>query len=362
MRAVRTRLYIRPLDGEARWLAIEGSRFVEDDGFGELIDTGRFWAIPGLADCHAHLAGDTRADLGRPGRLDQVRVRAFSQLAAGVFVVLDKGWSDDVVMSLLDDPLEGRPYLRVAGRRIIATAGGYYPGFCQEVDPAELPAAVAAAASPGGWVKIIGDWPRPGRGAVANFPEEALAAAVAAAHRAGVKVAVHSFAPDVPGAAVRAGVDSVEHGLYMTPADLAVLGGYGGAWVPTIACVRSVLDSLAPGSSGATLLGAGLEQLRRVLPMAGAAGATVLAGTDLALPHGGVAEEARLLSEWGLGDEAAFQAVTSNAYRYLEIEHSFVPGALADVVFVEADPRSDITTLGHPAAVVRAGRVLRGPL
>lgn len=357
---MRTRLYVRPLDGEAKWLAIEGTRFVDDDGSGEVLDTSRYWAIPGLADCHAHLAGDTRADLGRPANLDKARVRAFAQLAAGVFVVMDKGWSDAVVLSILDDPLDTRPYLWVAGRRIITSPGGYYPGFCEEVDPADLAATVAAAVSPGGWVKLIGDWPRPGRGAVANFPEEALAAAVDAAHRGGVKVAVHTFAPDVPGAAVRAGVDSVEHGLFMTPTDLKVLGGYGGAWVPTVACARSVLDSFAPGSSGAALFGAGLEQLRQVLPMAAAAGVTVLAGTDLALPHGAVAEEARLLSEFGLGDLGALEAVTTNAYRYLGIEHSFGPGAVAHAVFVDADPRVDIATLHHPALVVWAGRVLGG--
>ncbi len=287
-----------------------------------------------------------------------VRTRAFACVKGGVFLGLEKGWCDEVVLSILDDPREVRPDLQAAGR-MITTTGGYYPGFGNEVDDAELAAAVGAAARrSGGWVKIVGDWPRKGRGALANFSEDALRAAVAVAHEGGARVAVHTMARDVPSMAVRAGVDSIEHGLFLTEDDLEMLGSRGGAWVPTVVNVEAVIDQIGVDSSGGRLLTEGLDRVRQLLPGAGAAGVSVLAGSDLSVPHGRIGEEVVRLVQFGLDPAEAMDAASKNAYRYAGVETGFRPGLPADLVSFAADPRDEIETLLAPVLVIRNGLVL----
>lgn len=352
-------LSITPAFGEGTTvrLGIEEGRWVSDSGVGgRHLDLGRLFALPGLADCHAHLAADSLSDVDAGGQMPAIRRRAAAQLNAGVFLVIDKGWRDETVLRLLADPPAGRPHLQGAGR-IITGDQGYFPGFAVETDGAGLADAVARSNPAGGWVKLIGDWPHKGRGPVVNFSEESLAAACAVAHAAGVRVAIHTMAPDTPGMAVRAGVDSIEHGLYLTEEDIGLLGARGGAWVPTIANTEDVIRSLGAGSSGARVLGTGLARVEETIAMAADAGVAVLAGTDLGLAHGEVAREAVRLHRYGLSTNWAVEAVGPSAYRYLDIP-VLTPGASADVLFFDHDPRLDVTVLLRPVAGVRAGRVV----
>lgn len=310
----------------------------------------------GMADCHAHLCADSHDETEQPGDLDLARQRAFTQLEHGVFLVVDKGWRDETVITLMNDPPDRRPDLEAAGR-VISGSHGYFPGFAVETDDAGLVAAVQAANKLGGWVKLVGDWPQRGRGPVINFREESLAAAVNVAHAAGARVAVHTMAPDTPGMAVRAGVDSIEHGLYLSETDLAALGARGGAWVPTIVNTEDVMASLAPGSSGVRILGTGLENVRRLLPQAADMGVQVMCGTDLGLAHGQVAVEAVRMTEYGLPAAAAVAAAGPNAYGYLG--KSFLSaGAAADILLFERNPLEEPCSLSHPVAGMRAGWVV----
>ncbi|MGH8929042.1 MAG: amidohydrolase family protein [Acidimicrobiia bacterium] len=320
------------------------------------IDLRRFFVLAGLADCHAHLSADSLTEVERGGEMDGIRRRAFAQLSRGVFLVVDKGWRDDVVLLLLDEPPKTRPHLRAAGR-IITGAGGYFPGFAVETDENGLVDAIKQSDISGGWIKVIGDWPQKGRGPVISFGEEALAQACRLAHAAGARIAIHTMAPETPGIAVRAGVDSIEHGLYLTGQDLEALGARGGAWVPTIGNTQSVLASLGSGSSGARILGAGLVNVQRLLPGATEAGVVVLAGTDLGIPHGEVAREAELLNGFGLSGARSVDAVGPAAYRYLGIPF-LTPGASADLVLFDEDPYRDVAVLRRPVAAMRAGTVV----
>ncbi|MGH8874270.1 MAG: amidohydrolase family protein [Acidimicrobiia bacterium] len=360
---MRALLTIRPLAGEPFPLVVEEDRFVAPDGpIDRELDTGSWYALPGLADCHAHLAAsdlDGMLSAERPDPPGVARRHAWAQVEGGVLLVADKGSRDDLALQVLEAPPHGRPELQMAGR-VIASPGGYYPGFADEVDEEGLAAALGRAAGLASWVKLIGDWPRRGVGTVPNFSEEGLAAAVRVAHATGRRVAIHAAARDTPGMAVRAGVDSIEHGLFLTGDDLAALGARGGAWVPTIANMERVRDMLGVDSSGGRLIAEGLENVRELLGGAPAAGAAVLAGSDLCLPHGKVAREASKLVEYGLSPERALEAVTTAAYHYLGVGYGFRPGLPADAVFVEGDPREDVTRLESPAMVMRLGRVVAG--
>jgi imidazolonepropionase-like amidohydrolase len=360
---MRTLITIREPGGRPTPLVVEGDAFTNpDDGpIDEEVSTEQLYALPGLADCHAHVGMDS---IGQGGSLTDDDIRsnciknAWMQVEGGVLLIADKGSSSDVSLEILAAPPATRPALQMAGR-MIAPPGGYYPDYGCEVDEAGLAEAVRASATgPASWVKIIGDWPRRGVGPQANYGEAALRAAVDVAHAAGRRVAVHTMAPAGIRPAVDAGVDSIEHGLFLSVDDLPRLAGHNAAWVPTILGAESIIGFLGADSSGRKLLAQGVGNVRELLPEAERLGVTVLAGTDLAVPHGKVALEAIRLHELGLSRLAALHAVTRAAYDYLGVEHNFAPGATADAVFVRDDPRENLETLLDPVVIIRSGRIV----
>lgn len=340
-------------------LAIDGARFVDADSveINDEIATGGLFALPGLADCHTHLAQNSINDIDvTAGAIEENIVQnAWAQLEGGVLLCLDKGSRDDVSLRILEAPPERRPELQMAPR-IIAAPGGYYQGFAVEVDDEGLADAVAAAAGPHGWIKIVGDWPRRGEGPRANFTETALRKAVGIAHDAGCRVAIHTMAPQAASIAVASGVDSIEHGLFMTEADIEALATRRGAWVPTIERVLTLITFLGRDSSGGKLLSAGLDNVRSLLPFATGLGVAVLAGSDLAVPHGRVAAEVLRLIEYGASVADAVSAASAAAYNYAGVDRGLTPGHRADAVFYAADPMDRPETLLEPAAVLRMGR------
>src|SRR5690242_18248795 len=272
---------LRTLDGDVIELGVDDEHFVDagNVAIDQTIDATRWYAMPGLADCHAHL---NASEVGKRDEGDalfsQMWQNAWAQIERGVFLVADKGTHDEVTLAILDEPPTRRPDLFMAGQ-VLTAPGGYYQGLAREVDPLELPNAVAelcARSQRSTWVKLIGDWPRRGVGAVPNFDESAMAAAVDVAHRAGKRVAIHAFAPRTSSMAVAAGIDSIEHGLFLTADDLSALGRRGGAWVATIYAMEKVRDMLGATSSGGRLFAEGLTNMRELLPGARAQGVVVL--------------------------------------------------------------------------------------
>ncbi|MEA1902693.1 MAG: amidohydrolase family protein, partial [Actinomycetota bacterium] len=257
------------------------------------------WALPGLVDAHSHLAS---AELNyAPGILEDAKQRAREAVAAGVMLVMDKGWADTTTVQVAEQVPSGeRPDIDAAAH-ILAVPEGYYPNFAREVDPSSIAEVAMDEASLGlGWVKLIGDWPRRGRGPVANFTESELEAAVSAAEAVGSKVAIHTMARDVPSAAVAAGVHSIEHGLFLTEHDVGVLGSRSGMWVPTVLRMDETIAQIGAESTGGRLLSEGLANVEHLLPLAIEAGVHVLAGTDLIGAPADVADEAIRLHSAGM--------------------------------------------------------------
>ncbi|HZD24328.1 MAG TPA: amidohydrolase family protein [Acidimicrobiia bacterium] len=344
-----------PLGGTVTRDVVDG-RWAEATGEARETIGDDAWALPGLVDAHAHLAG---ADLFQPGVFEDALDRARQSLSAGVTLILDKGWSDDVTIQVIDTlrPDE-RPDIEAAAR-MIATPGGYYPDFAREVDPSGLENAVREEAEAGrGWIKLVGDWPRRGVGPVANFDEDELRRVVDIAGETGTKVAIHTMARDVPSMAVAAGVHSIEHGLFLNAVDLDALGSRGGMWVPTLGRLEATLAQLGEGSSGGRLFKEGLENIRTMLPSAVEAGVVVLAGTDLVGTPADVAAEAIKLGEYGLSNLQVVSAVSHAAWVATGRNDPFGLGSVANAVFFETDPTEDLQVLAHPMAVIRLGRVL----
>lgn len=350
------RFILRTPWGAAVSRDVVDGRWAEPTGEAGDVVGADLWALPGLVDAHAHLASDA---LFAPGDFESALERARQALSAGVTLIIDKGWCDDTTIRVAAtlDPSE-RPDIEAA-RRIIAVPDGYYPDFGLEVGPDVLEERVKEEAEAGlGWVKVVGDWPRRGKGPVTNFTEEELRRVVASAEGTGAKVAVHTMAPETPSTAVAAGVHSIEHGLFLTEDDIATLGKRRGIWVPTLLRVEELLVQLGPQSSGGRLLAEGLENMRRLLPLAPETGVHVLAGTDLVGSPADVAAEALKMGEYGLSPLQVAAAVGSSGHEATGRSTSFDPGSPADAVLFPVNPGEEPGVLAHPKLVVRRGRIL----
>jgi imidazolonepropionase-like amidohydrolase len=331
--------------------------WAEPWGTPEVVTPAESWALPGLVDAHAHLARETMDRL--PGDLPGAERRAKLALEAGVGLVLDKGWSDLTTVRLVDEvPAAERPEIEAAGV-IYSVAGGFWDGFARNIAPGGVEAAVHRAAVEGrGWVKLIGDWPRKGVGPIPNFSEQELKDAVAAAGEHDCRVAVHTMARDVPSMAVRAGVHSIEHGLFLSSEDLEALGARAGSWVPTVIQVESVIRQLGAESSGGRLLAEGRERVVANLAHAVECGVRVLTGTDMAVGTHQVALEAIRLWELGMAPEAVVDSASRAGFTASARPSGFEVGDPANAVLFAEDPIVDPRVLAHPLRVIRMGRLV----
>lgn len=329
--------------------------WAEAEGEADAVIGEDMWALPGLVDAHSHLAAP---ELNyEPGDLEGAMERAREALAAGVTLLLDKGWCDDTAVRVIDAvPEDERPDIEAAAR-LIAPPDGYFPGFARGFDDGIEDAVRAESVAGRGWVKVVGDWPRRGVGPVANFSEDELRTVVEVAASEGARVAIHTMAADAPGAAVRAGVHSIEHGLFLTESDLDVLGARGGMWVPTLLRVEALIAQLGIDSSGGRLMSEGLANVSRLMPYAVDAGVHVLAGTDLVGNPANVAAEILKLGEYGLSPAEMIDAGSSAGFRAVGRSADFPPGASADAVLFDANPLEEPGVLAHPRMVIRKGRI-----
>lgn len=308
---------------------------------------GRY-AVPGLVDAHAHLTVRNDRTLGD---LDLAQARLDAYATEGVGHVRDVGGRSEVTLQLAAANRPGSPKVDAAGR-FLAPAGRYFPGMHDPVAGPDLGAAIAQEVSRGAaWLKLIGDFPHlvdgsPAPGTLApTYELEIVREAVETAHLHGARVAVHTQSEHVVDL-VSTGVDSVEHGEWLTEDAVRALGARGGAWTPTLAAITDpgpdATDRRRRYAEEAS------ERLRQLLPLAVASGVTVLAGTDLC---GSVAHEIALLASHGLSPIEAIAAGSTSAESWLAGTAS--PDS---IVTYDADPRSDPTVLATPVAVVVNGR------
>ncbi len=333
---------------------------VQPDDAVTVLDGG--FVVPGLVDAHAHLALFSPA--GDKAPVDErVAASGRAQLEAGVLAVREPG-SPLGAAARGRGPADGMPRTIVAGH-LLARPGRYFPGLGREVEPAELPAAVAEEArASGAWVKVIADFIAPGGAITPAFPADALAEAARVAHGAGVRITAHATCRESIDACLAAGFDSLEHATFLAPDQLDAVAAAGTALVPTLLIADGVLQAVrAFGADDATATETRrlLDAQGDVVRQAAERGITVLAGTDAGMvPHGLVAAEIALLLRAGLTPEQALGAGSWLARSYLGMP-GIEEGAPADLVGYTEDPRVDIDVLRRPSLVVLDGDVLQQP-
>jgi imidazolonepropionase-like amidohydrolase len=329
------------------------------------IDLRRYTAIPGLIDLHTHAtyywdpASGTRP-LQQPRRPPGVTVVLAEDnlrrtLETGVTTIRDLGAANDTDFALRDLVKSGRfigPRMFVAGQGISA-GRGWTP------NPDALRQQAEARVKAGSdWVKVYGS-----RGSYDSVDTtqtltfDEMKAIVDAAHALGRKVAIHSYGPAGAKDAVRAGADSLEHGIDLDDETLAGMVARGTVWVPTIDHNRYYIDAkdefgFAPDAIPPLrdYIARNLESVRRAVK----AGVRIGMGSDAVFSmFGQNTRELTWFVQAGMSPEQALQTATTTAADLLGQSDALgrlAPGFLADIVAIDGDPTRDIE------AVVRAVR------
>lgn len=202
-----------------------------------------------------------------------------------------------------------------------------------------------------------------------QFKMDELEAIVETAREYGMTVAVHAHGAEGMRRAVLAGVDSIEHGTYMTEEIAELMKERGTFWVPTISAGRYVgARADEPGflpdvvRPKAKEIGPAVDA---TFERAYRAGVTIAFGTDSGVsPHGDNAKEFAYMVEGGMSPLEAIRAATSVAARLLGVGDrlgTIRPDMVADVIAVPGDPLEDISVMEQVAFVMKDGRVFKRP-
>jgi imidazolonepropionase-like amidohydrolase len=367
-----TVVHVRQLwDGErvipTASVVIKGDRIVEVGAKilvpagARAIDLRDYTVIPGLIDLHTHVTyywdrapGTTPLKQGRRRTPDEAADAAVANakltLESGVTTIRDLGASGGADILLRDRVATGTvvgPRMFVAGRGISAGRGG---GPAPEAMRAEVDTRVTTGSD---WIKVYAS-----RGSFDSVDTtqtltfEQMKAIVDAAHAAGRKVAIHSYGASGVKDAVRAGADSIEHGIELDDETLAEMVKRRTVWVPTIDHNQYYVDAKDDyGFTPEAVLGLheyiakNLDATRRAFK----AGVRLGMGSDAVFTSFG--QNTREL-EWfvkaGMSPEQALATASTTSAELLGRGESLgriKAGFLADLVAVEGDPLKDITSV-----------------
>jgi imidazolonepropionase-like amidohydrolase len=200
---------------------------------------------------------------------------------------------------------------------------------------------------------------------VQELSEEQMAAAVAIAHRAHKKVMAHAEGPDGIKAAVRAGVDSIEHGTLLDEEGAALMAKSGTWLVPTV----SVMQRYANLGNARGLDPVALQKSKEILQFQAQSFRRAL-DAHLKIAFGLDDEPKYLPNEFvamvrgGMEPLTALQAATIRAAELLGLANrlgTIETGKLADIVAVAGDPLQDAGAMGNIVLVIKEGEIMRRP-
>lgn len=377
------------LDG--RGVAVDGGRIVrvapigEFDGFdGDRIDTGGATLLPGLIDCHVHLVNDGAPDpFARISRMSDGEItllalrNAQADLRGGITSVRDCGGKDYLEFAVRDAcnaKLFSGPTVRAAGRMICMTGGhGNRVGRIADGVEEVVKAVREQIHAGSDLIKLMatGGVMTPGVDPEdAHYSAEELAAGIAEGNRFHRPCASHAQGRDGILNAVRGGIDSIEHGIFMDERCVEEMVERGTYLVPTLAALRNILLNREHGIADYIVekterVG---EAHRRSIAMFYKAGGKLAMGTDAGTPfnyHGENARELRYMVDVGIRPRDALVAATSRAadLNRLADRGRIREGAAADLLLVNGNPADDIDLAAdraHHRAVYKDGELVAG--
>jgi imidazolonepropionase-like amidohydrolase len=359
----------------------------------EIVDLKSSTVLPGFIDCHVHISSMlpsrvnateywlTHSDIDRA--LDAV-VFVREMLQQGFTSARDVGGGDETVAvrNAIDSGKISGPRLWLALEPLGPTAGHgdprngldpllSHPGWDRGIVDSPEQARVRVREHRGRGATVIKLMPSGGIASTGDDPrqqlmtDEEMRAAVDTAHALGLKVAAHIYPAAAIENAVRAGVDSVEHGSFATAQTFALMKAHGTYLVPTLsvyevyyAAARDHPELLTPGTAPKELADDPLP--KRNLPLAVKSGVKIAYGTDLG--QGDHAMEFALLIGNGMTPQRALNAATRDAADLLGAADrvgTVQPGRFADLVATDRNPLDEPATLAAVSFVMKGGVVYR---
>lgn len=356
----------------------------------EVIDLKDKTVLPGLIDCHTHITaqpGNYYEDIFRRSPIDvavTAHVYARRTLEAGFTTVRDVGAAEFIDVALRNAINRGEvvgPRMQVATLTVGATGGhgdnnGFSPylkfehfsGIADGVD--EIRKLVRFEVKYGAdLIKILataGVLSEEESVGAPQFSQEEMNAIVEEAKMWGKRVAAHAHGAEGIKRAVRAGVNSIEHGSLIDDEGIRMMKERGTYLVADIYNDDYILAEFSklgyPDKLIAKERMVGRTQ-RENFRKAAQAGVKLAFGTDAGVyPHGWNAKQFAHMVKWGLTPAQAIQAATISAADLLGWNDRvgvIAPGAFADIIAVDGDPLNDVTVLEHVKFVMKGGTVYK---
>ncbi|HWI88850.1 MAG TPA: amidohydrolase family protein [Sphingomicrobium sp.] len=361
-----------------------------------VVDERNRTIMPGMTDVHVHLTGTS----GEPWYNQYTKkhsvpyattvglTHALEMARGGFTTVRDLGGNTSAVIAVRDAVGEGRfpgPRIKVAGQPLSIIGGhadpatGLPPELAAALYEADLAPSVCTgaqecqkvvrqlAADGVDWIKIMatGGVLDPGtRGLEQHFTDEEMKAICDMAHFMGLKVAAHAHGARGIDAAVRAGVDSIEHGTFIDLAGVKDMKARGTYYVATLMAFSGVANALGKG----IMSPASEIKTRQTLGVWGKGlnlayrnGVKIALGTDSAVaPHTQANHEVELMvTKGGMSPRDALIAATKGGPDLMNLSAetgTLDPGKSADLIAVEGDPLVDPTAVQHVDYVMVEGR------